>query len=99
MTSPWWAVLTSSPTMTLTPYSAALRAAASAPEISLWSVTAMAPRPCVARGRQQGLDRRGAVVRVVRVHVQVDVDQRARASRARAAALVRGACRRAATSA
>ena len=44
MTSPWSAVLTSSPTITLTPNSAALARASSAPEISLWSVTAIAPR-------------------------------------------------------
>ncbi len=31
----------------------------------------------LARGRQQHLDRRGAVAAVVRVHVQVDVDERA----------------------
>ena len=45
ITSPWSAVLTSSPTITLTPYSAAFSRASSAPEISLWSVTAIAPRP------------------------------------------------------
>ena len=38
------------------------RRASSAPETSLWSVTAIAPSPCVARGRQQHLDRRRAVV-------------------------------------
>ena len=57
------AVLTSSATITLTPYSVGdLRAASSAPEISLWSVTAIAPRPCSRGGRQQHLDRRRAVV-------------------------------------
>ena len=45
MTSPWSAVLTSSPTITLTPNSAALARASRAPETSLWSVTAIAPRP------------------------------------------------------
>ena len=50
ITSPWSAVLTSSATITLTPYSAAIARAACAPETSLWSVTAIAPRPCVARG-------------------------------------------------
>ena len=45
ITSPWSAVLTSSPTITLTPYSAALARASCAPETSLWSVTAIAPRP------------------------------------------------------
>ena len=77
MTSPCEAVLTSSPTMTFTPNSAAFSAASRAPEISLWSVTAIAPSPCVARGREQHLDRRRAVRRVVGVHVQVDVDLRA----------------------
>ena len=46
MTSPCDAVLTSSPTITLTPNCAAFAAASSAPEISLWSVTAIAPSPC-----------------------------------------------------
>ena len=46
MTSPWLAVLTSSPTMTFTPNSAPLDCASNAPEISLWSVTAIAPSPC-----------------------------------------------------
>ena len=45
MTSPCEAVLTSSPTMTFTPNSAAFSAASRAPEISLWSVTAIAPSP------------------------------------------------------
>ncbi len=48
ITSPWSAVLTSSPTITLTgrrPLAACARAS-SAPEISLWSVTAIAPSPC-----------------------------------------------------
>ena len=45
ITSPWLAVMTSSPTITLTPYSAAFARASSAPETSLWSVTAIAPRP------------------------------------------------------
>ena len=83
MTSPWSAVLTSSADDHLDADSAAFARASSAPEISLWSVTAIAPRPCVAGGRQQHLDRRGAVVRVVGVHVQVDVDQRARRPAAR----------------
>ena len=34
------------------------------------------PEPLIARGREQHLDRRGAVRRVVGVHVQVDVDLR-----------------------
>ena len=54
----------------------ALACASIAPEISLWSVMAIAPRPALARRRQQHLDRRRAVVAVVGVHVQVDVDQR-----------------------
>ena len=98
ITSPWSAVLTSSPTITLTPYSAAFARASSAPEISLWSVTAIAPRPALARGGEQHLDRRRAVVRVVGVHVQVDVDQRAARRAARAAAAAgrgRGGGRRA----
>src|SRR3954469_19975613 len=45
ITSPWSAVFTSSPTITLTPYSAALARASWAPETSLWSVTAIAPSP------------------------------------------------------
>ena len=53
----------------------------------------------VARGGQQHLDRRRAVVGVVGVHVQVDVDQRAGAAGARAtvgvAARRRGGARRA----
>ena len=80
ITSPWSAVLTSSPTITLIPL--AFSRASSAPEISLWSVTAIAPRPARLGGREQHLDRRRAVVRVVGVHVQVDVDEsRACASR------------------
>ena len=58
MTSPWVAVLTSSPTMTFTPYCSALARASSAPETSLWSVTAIAPRPCsraVARSTSTGV--------------------------------------------
>jgi hypothetical protein len=43
ITSPWSAVLTSSATITLIP-SASSRAAR-APDISLWSVIAIAPRP------------------------------------------------------
>ena len=43
ITSPSWAVLTSSATITLIP--SARSCASSAPEISLWSVTAIAPRP------------------------------------------------------
>ncbi len=43
ITSPWSAVLTSSATITLIPL--ARSRASSAPEISLWSVTAIAPRP------------------------------------------------------
>ena len=43
ITSPCSAVLTSSPTITLSP--SALARASSAPEISLWSVTAIAPSP------------------------------------------------------
>ncbi len=43
ITSPCEPVMTSSPTMTLTPF--AFSAASSAPEISLCSVTAIAPRP------------------------------------------------------
>ena len=74
MTSPCVAVLTSSPTITLIP--SAFAAASSAPEISLWSVIAIAPRPCSRACREQHLDRRRAVGRVVGVHVQVDVDQR-----------------------
>ena len=77
ITSPWSAVLTSSATITLTPYSAALARASSAPEISLWSVTAIAPRPSSRAVAEQHLDRRRAVVGVVGVHVQVDVDQAA----------------------
>ncbi len=46
ITSPWEAVLTSSPTTTLTPAAAASSRASSAPETSLWSVTAIAPSPC-----------------------------------------------------
>ena len=45
MTSPWSAVLTSSATITLTPNSAAFARASCAPEISLWSVIAIAPSP------------------------------------------------------
>src|SRR5438309_2091885 len=41
ITSPWSAVLISSPTITLIPF--ACSRASSAPEISLWSVTAIAP--------------------------------------------------------
>ena len=62
ITSPWSAVLTSSPTITFTPYCAAFSRASSAPEISLWSVTAIAPEADVARGREQHVDRRRAVV-------------------------------------
>ena len=43
ITSPWSAVFTSSATITLMPL--ARSRASSAPEISLWSVTAIAPRP------------------------------------------------------
>src|SRR5829696_883099 len=46
ITSPCVAVLTSSATITLTPYSSAFARASRAPETSLWSVTAIAPRPC-----------------------------------------------------
>ena len=46
ITSPWPAVLTSSATITFTPAARACARASSAPEISLWSVTAIAPRPC-----------------------------------------------------
>ena len=45
MTSPWSAVLTSSATMTFTPNSAAFSRASSAPVMTLWSVTAIAPSP------------------------------------------------------
>ena len=99
ITSPWSAVLTSSPTITLMPYSAALARASSAPEISLWSVTAIAPEAALARGGEQHLDRRRAVVRVVGVHVQVDVDQLALGAAARAPRAARsGSWRRAASS-
>ena len=47
ITSPCSAVLTSSPTITFTPAAGACSRASRAPEISLWSVTAIAPRPCV----------------------------------------------------
>ena len=73
ITSPWSAVLTSSATITLIP-SASSRAS-SAPEISLWSVTAIAPRPDPRGGVEQRVHRRRAVGRVVGVHVQVDVDE------------------------
>ena len=43
ITSPWSAVFTSSATITLIPF--ARSRASSAPEISLWSVIAIAPRP------------------------------------------------------
>ena len=43
ITSPWSAVFTSSATITLIPF--ARLAASSAPEISLWSVIAIAPSP------------------------------------------------------
>ena len=43
ITSPWSAVLTSSATITLSPF--ARSRASSAPEISLWSVTAIASSP------------------------------------------------------
>ena len=79
ITSPSPAVLTSSPTITFTPARRPpARCASSAPEISLWSVTAIAPEALLARGREQHLDRRRAVAGVVGVHVQVDVDQRPR---------------------
>ena len=47
--------------------------ASSAPEISLWSVTAIAPSPARSARLEQHVDRRRAVGRVVGVHVQVDV--------------------------
>src|SRR5438445_465050 len=80
ITSPWPAVLTSSPTITLTPASAACARASRAPEISLWSVIAIAPRPCVwalasststrmAQGRVGGAGREGLVhVHEVELH-------------------------------
>ena len=46
ITSPWWAVFTSSATITLMPpIRSASSRASSAPEISLWSVIAIAPSP------------------------------------------------------
>ena len=47
ITSPSWAVFTSSATITLIPpMRAAISCASRAPEISLWSVIAIAPSPC-----------------------------------------------------
>ena len=73
ITSPSCAVLTSSETITLIPF--ARSRASSAPEISLWSVTAIAPRPAALGGVEQHVDGRRAVGRVVGVHVQVAVDE------------------------
>ena len=78
MTSPWSAVLTSSPTMTLTPNSAALRAGGQRAGDLVVVGDGDRAEARVAGGGQQHLDRRRAVVRVVGVHVQVDVDQRPR---------------------
>ena len=73
ITSPWSAVLTSSATITLMP--SARSRASSAPETSLWSVMAIAPRPTSFAVVEQRVHRRRAVGRVVGVHVQVDVDE------------------------
>ena len=97
MTSPCDAVLTSSPTITLTPYSPARARAASAPEISLWSVTAIAPRPAsravassTSTGVAQSLEWSVCMCRSTSISGR-------EASRARSGASDRGGCRRAAT--
>ncbi len=62
--------------MILIPTSSAISRASSAPETSLWSVIAIAPSPCSTRRLEQGPDRRGAIRRVIGVHVEVAVDHR-----------------------
>ena len=60
ITSPWSAVFTSSATITLMPL--ARSRASSAPEISLWSVMAIAPRPtflAVSRSVSTGVAQSG----------------------------------------
>ena len=75
MTSPSRSVLTSSPGITIRSRPRASSTVSSAPPKTLWSVTAIAPRPSRLGVRHEvgRLDR--AVVRVARVHVQVDDDQ------------------------
>ena len=99
ITSPWSAVLTSSATITLTPNSAAFARASSAPEISLWSVTAIAPRPAsralasrTSTGVAQSLEWSVCMCR------STSISGRS-ASRARTAGMSAATWRRAATSA
>ena len=75
MTSPCDAVLTSSPTITFTPYSAAFAGGLERAGDLVVVGDGDRAEPLAARGREQHLDRRRAVVRVVGVHVQVDVDE------------------------
>ena len=96
ITSPWPAVLTSSPTITFTPGLLRLRAGLQSAGDLVVVGHRDRPQPCVARGRQQHLHGRGAVVGVVGVHVQVDLDQRSLASRRSSAGSPRRGCRRAA---
>ena len=91
MTSPCSAVLTSSATMTFTPKRSAFPAASSAPGDLVVVGDRDRAEPLLAGGGQQHLDRRGAVVGVVGVHVQVDVDELAPA---RAARRIAGVARR-----
>ena len=98
ITSPCVPVMTSSPTITLTPYSSAFARASSAPEISLWSVTAIAPRPCsraVASSTSTGVAQ--SEEWSVCMCRSTSISGRA-ASRARTGPSARGGCRRAATS-
>ncbi len=82
ITSPWPPVLTSSPTITLTPDAAALRARLERAGDLVVVGHRDRAEPLLARRREQHLDRRRAVGGVVGVHVQVDVDQRALRERA-----------------
>ena len=84
MTSPWVAVLTSSPTITLTPLGLR-RGLERAGDLVVVGDRDRAEALLLGR-REQHLDGRRAVRRMVGVHVQVDVDQRpaARGCRGRA---------------
>ena len=83
MTSPWSAVLTSSPTMTFTPKRSRLALRVERAGDLVVVRDRDRAEALVAGGGQQHLDRRRAVRAVVGVHVQVDVMRRRLRSRAR----------------
>ena len=94
ITSPWPAVLTSSPTITFGATRPRARAASSAPGDLIVVGDRDRAESLLARCREQHLDRCRAVARVIGVHVQVDLDQRPRASPSAIAGSPRRACAR-----